>query len=316
MEEAPPTGGNAGMRVNASGEFEMEATRGHKLDLDYGPGREIETFRPPEPKSKKEKEKETPSREVVEIGRIQLAKGESTSEPEDKLKVEEQKAAARARLRREVASAVFNVACACLVLYSGIVAIAWLRTPRPIGFDDLGFPMVWLALGTDSKDPGDQLQAAQIKSGIYPTRGGGELFYVEGVALNRSAARHEALYAQVEIRRGDRMLQRADALAQVRASPEHLWALDSRKNEDLQKTLAEGAGSLAVESHKGAPFIAVFKLTAKDVEGCDVRVTVHHGIPASLSSVIAPLPKETTPDTDAPAPDDAAPVADTQAPNP
>jgi predicted Zn finger-like uncharacterized protein len=297
--EAPRMTGRAGAGLppvaGGAGEFEMgEATRGHKLDLDYKTvGLDnFSSLNEPEPKQERPRERVETGRDAVEIGRVMSSGKQAPAAKvvEEKPKAVDQKAVARGRFRRELASAVFNIASACVVFYAGIVAIAWVRAPRAIGLDDIGFPMVHLAFGSAS-EPGEQLRATQIHTGIYPTHAGGELFYVEGMAENTSTVRYDALYADVEITRGDHEVKSAKALVQLHATPEHLWALDSRKNDDLQKALMKDAPSLEMEPHKSAPFIAVFMLTAKDVEGCDVRVSIHAGIPPGLRASPPPDPK-------------------------
>jgi predicted Zn finger-like uncharacterized protein len=220
-------------------------------------------------------------------------------------KVLDPKAATKARLRREFASAVLNVASAALVCYAGIVAIAVVRTPRPVGYQDLGFPMVWLAFGAESPGHTDSVRALNVHTGVYQTNTGEEMFYLQGQIQNDSSRRHEAMYVTLELRRGNKVLDHTDAIVGLHADPEDLYDLVSRKNEDLQSLLSKRASATALEPHKAASFVGIFDVNAKDLAGTDISIAVHDGFPASLRGALSPKKADAA---NAPAPAEPTPV--------
>lgn len=233
----------------------------------------------------------------TEVAQINLAAkvGETTSS----------RAPARRSVRRELASALFNVVSAGIVGFAALVAIASLRSPRELAVEDLGFNLVWIALGYEQPVVEDSLlRAVDVHSGTYLTRSGNELFYVRGKASNASSAARAAVHVAVEVVQGDKLLGRAESLARLDPGPEALYALDSRDNTELQRKLAQKAPPLALDARDSAPFVAVFPLTARQLEGAEVRVSVFEGIPATLRDTVklpdAPPPGEAPTPTAAP----------------
>lgn len=265
---------------NAAHEFEIKdpGDGETELDLDYRGG----LGEPPRPKP------------AVELGRLQNRPGSSdrradeppapavaAQKPADapaETLLPDPRAKMRARARRELASALFNVASAGLVAATALVGLAAVRAPRPLTLGDVGFPLVWFALGQAGADDA-LLQARNVRTGTFVTGTGHELLYVTGTAHNDQPAALPALRVHVEVLQGDRVIARADSLAHLAATPEDLDALGDGDNAELQRRLAKEAGSLQVPASSRAPFVAVFPLSARDVDGAQVRVHVEPGLP-------------------------------------
>ena len=315
-DETGAGGAEAGDGIGSTSsarEIEFEATQGHKLDLDYGTLSGVGGLATPTPPTPE------PRREVVDLGRIAIGSSGKLADKrkEDDQKPADPKIALRTRIRKEFASAVFNVASASIVGLAGLVAIASVRAPRPLTMDDVGFPVVWLAFGFSDGAPAHELRATQIHSATYVTHGSVEFFYVQGLAVNDSSSRRDAMTVNVEILRNGQQVDHAESVARLDATPEQLYSLDSVKNDELQKRLITNAVSLSVEAGERAPFIAIFKLSGHDAAGCDIRVTARDGVPGPLKAAAARLGKSD--DDDAPAaaedkekkePAEPTPVAD------
>lgn len=199
------------------------------------------------------------------------------------------KIARRRKLRREFAAALVNVASALVVAYAALFTVASIRSPRPLTLNDLGFPVVWMALGLDDGTDADSLLVRNVRTGTYRTESGEELFHVRGQVENASGAGRAALYVVVEVVRGGQVIGTAESLATLDAGPERLRRQHSRNNQDLQQALLKNAGSLHVASGARAPFIAIFPLSSHDVIGASVRLSVEEGLPAGLRRAAEPL---------------------------
>lgn len=236
----------------------------------------------------------------TEVGQLNLA-----------AKVAERPITARqsagSRFRRDLASALFNVASACIVGFAALVAIASLRSPRALTVDDLGFDLVWIAMGyTQPATSSSGLAAVDVSSGTYLTATGQELFYVRGQVENEAAAPRPAVHVAVEVVRSGNLLGRAEALAHVAAGPEDLYWLDSRDNDALQRRLAKEVDALSVAPRGRAPFLAVFPLGAHQVDGAELRLSVLDGVPPALADAVKvqrPAPQAPEPSAEAGAPE-------------
>jgi hypothetical protein len=259
-----------------------EPTLGGKLDLDYG---ELSGVGGLAAERATENAPPEPEEQSAEVARISTVPREAV----------EERFTAGTRIRgnnrsgRELASALLNVLSAAIVCYAAIVTVAVIRTPRPLRWDDIGFPVVWLAFGSGSADQSAQLRATNLHTGIYPVASGDEVFYVDGTAENDSSRRLEKMYVQLEIRRNGRLLETAYAIAGLRATPDDLYALGPpsadktiTRNETLQRNLAKRATSLTIDAHKSVPFVGIFEAKAKDVEGSEIRATVMDGYPTAM----------------------------------
>lgn len=160
-----------------------------------------------------------------------------------------------------------------------------MRSPEPLRLDELGFTVVWRALGHTAPEE-EALQILNVRSSVYRTQAGEDLFYVRGEVKNRSSAHRNAIQVAVEVRAKDRLLGRAESLANVDAGPEDLHMLVSRDNNELQRLLAPSAEGLRVPAREQAPFIAVFPLGVDAVEGALVTVSVLDGIPSRLRDTV------------------------------
>lgn len=260
------------------------------------------------------------SRAPVELARINLSRGGNGVDPVEPKPppAPPPKPDVGTRVRREFGAALFNALSACVVGFAALFAVASLRSPRPLGPDDLGFRLVWIALGHVDEADDAPLRASEVATGTYVTRGGKELFFVRGVAENASGQHRNALHVAVELLRGDQLIGRVESLANLNASPEDLYTLDTRDNADLQRRLATRSETLAVAANSRVPFVAVFGLGAQEAEGTEVRINVLEGVPAAFkdlrkSAPAAPAPAEPTAGADqdggtAPAPTAATPT--------
>lgn len=202
-------------------------------------------------------------------------------------------ASSRRTFGRELASSLFNVTSAFVVGFAALVAIASLRSPRALTADDLGFDLVWIAMGyTQPLAEQEQLRAFNVRTGVYRTRSGEELFYVRGDVENASSASRSALQVVVEVSSKNELLGRAESLSRLDAGPEALFELEDRDNNTLQKRLVLNAQSLAVAAHARAPFIAIFPLNAKQVDGAQVKVSVTDRVPAALRDSVGQKPAD------------------------
>lgn len=217
----------------------------------------------------------------------------------------------RRAFRREFASSLFNVTSAFIVGFAALVAIASLRSPRALTADDLGFDLVWMAMGyTQPVADEEQLRALNVRTGTYRTHSGEELFYVRGDVDNASSANHRAVQVVVEVFSKSEIIGRAESIGRLDAGPEELFALEDRDNNTLQKRLVADTPSLTVAARARVPFIAVFPLNAKQVDGARVKLSVVDGVPAALRDSVAQKP-ESQP---AASEDDADLAAATEAP--
>lgn len=194
---------------------------------------------------------------------------------------------------RDLASALFNVASASIVGLAALVAIASLRSPRALTVDDLGFDLVWIAMGytQPAADKGD-LQAVNVSSGTYLTWSGQELFYVRGEVENSSAAQRPAVHVAIDVVRSGNLLGRAEAIGHLAAGPEDLFALDSRDNDALQRQLATKTTSLSLPPRSRANFLAVFPLGGQQVDGAELKLSVLDGVPPTLADTVGALRPE------------------------
>lgn len=246
----------------------------------------------------------TPSPPPVELGRLgqkPVTPGpgpgrRNRKDEKDEPKVEEkkelvldpaveqaaQRRAQRARLRREFLAAVVNVASACVVGFAALAMVASIRSPRPLRAEDIGFPMVWIALGFDDGTDPELFLVQEVVSGTAEILGGGEIFYVTGLVENASGASRGPLHVAVELTRGQQVLARVESLAGLGATPEDLRTVTSRKNDDLQTLLLERAQTLTLGTRTRAPFVAVLPFSAREVAGTEVRLTAGEGVPANL----------------------------------
>lgn len=233
----------------------------------------------------------SPSAFSAGLGRVRSGAQAASEAPPP----ESPRAARFRKFRRDVAAALVNVGSAAVVAFAALATVASIRSPTPLGFDDLGFPMVWMALGFDDGTDADSLLVRDVRTGTWRNSAGHELFYVRGEVENASVAGRAALYVMAEVVRGGTVLGTAESLARLDAGPEQLQALVSRKNGDLQQRLLDGAKSLYVKSKSRAPFIAVFPLSSRDVVGASVRLSVMEGLPADLRPAAAPLVAKSPP---------------------
>jgi predicted Zn finger-like uncharacterized protein len=304
----PPAGGTGPMPGTVSSsvrEIELrEATLGQKLELDEGLsgvgglGGLGSAARA------------SASDGTAELGRIATVPREGVAEERFTAGT---KGISTARLRRENASVLLNILSIAVICYAAIVAVAAVRSPRPLEFSDLGFPVVYIAF-MGGGAPSDQVRVETIRSGIYPVSTGDEVFYVAGQARNDSIRRRDSAWVRLRIAKGGHDLYQEDAVIGLHAEPEDLYGLASVKNEDLQRTLALRATTLSFEPHRSAPFVAIFKATAKDVEGAEIYVEVQDGaLPSSLNGLVAGARK-----AEAPSPPKMAKAAtvDTARPDP
>lgn len=203
-------------------------------------------------------------------------------------------APARRAFRRELASSLFNVTSAFIVGFAALVAIASLRSPHALTANDIGFDLVWIAMGY--KPPhaeSEQLRASSVRTGIYRTRKGEELFYVRGDIENTSSASYAAVQVVVEVFSSKDLIGRTESLGRLDAGPEDLYMLEDRDNNTLQKRLIADTSSLAVAARAKAPFIGVLPLTARQVDEAQIKISVTDGIPAALrASVVKKFPPE------------------------
>ncbi|MCA3012025.1 MAG: hypothetical protein INH41_06430 [Myxococcaceae bacterium] len=119
--------------------------------------------------------------------------------------------------------------------------------------------------------PAPDFTANDISNGLYETKMGRPVFYVRGLAKNRSSSAAR-IRVRAELLDGETLLRSAEVVAGVPPSPEELHLLAAP--DEVKGLIARGAAKApAVEAGASSPFLVPFAEYPPDLKAFRVRVS-------------------------------------------
>lgn len=191
------------------------------------------------------------------------------------------------RKRRAALSVLFQLLSLTVIASAAVVALAVVRSDQPISWRHVGTPLLEAAFGSTQPARSTTLEISHLRTGVFDTVSGGELFYVTGWVRNTSEDPVASVRITTELVRGGSVVGSADSLGGLVPSAEVLHALTSRSNDELQLLLARGEAPSPLAPGERLPFGAVFAMDAREVTGARVRVTSQPGLPPALEGARA-----------------------------